>query len=200
MRNVNVNQVVGYRERGVSRDVVVVEIQWVKRGRHAGEKKYTLAPLTPAGNAYGFACVGEVCLAAPSGTYTPAEIAAAVCNFQRTARHASEIREQIVEKRVEKLEEKRVEIGDIAPGDEVLVRYSDIGTRWEEVAEINLRTGKIGIVRRGAREHNERAAHGAARTNAFPFGGKPRKAREVRWLPPGLIIQVRHPAKAEVGR
>jgi len=199
MRNVNVNQVVGYRARGRRVDVVVAAVQYVKRGRHAGEKKYTLAPLKRDGKAYGFSCVGEVFFTEPSRTYTPAEINAAVVGYQGTAQHSAEVREQVVEKRQEKLEEKRQEVGDVRPGDEVRVKYSDIGLRWETVAEVNERTGKIGIVRRGAKEANERTARSAeAVTSQFLFGLKPKTHREVRWLHPSLVVEVRRPAAAGV--
>ncbi len=147
---------------GTRGDLVVAEARQIKKGRHAGKMEYSLAPLEADrwGNAYGLRAVGESQLKPATKKWTAAQIQAAVDKYHGTKGDIAERKQAVAEAGREAIGDidmattvrARAAAGtNIAPGMIVTVRYKDVGNRDEVVAEVNPKTGKIGIQKRNGK-------------------------------------------------
>lgn len=188
-----IGDVVTVARRGV--DAVVTNTRRITRGRSAGQIEYTCAPIVFGDKPYYLTCRASHLTECRKG-YTPAELAAARGEQQalETQRTESKLA------RAQKGQETLNQVGDLRPGDEVLIDFSD-GKRWKVVGDVNLKTGKIGIERANTaeiRDANARAKRGERDPmldiipgGLLPLGRRPRKRRALRWLPANLILEVR---------
>jgi len=161
-------------------DAAVVKVRRITRGRYAGMREYTLAPMCEHGKTYGFTVKGETILHQPTKSYTLAEIGVAIQRMDDTDAH------QQIKKERQKTE-CRGKSADIIPGDEVKVRYNNASPRWERVVKVNRQNGKVAIARPGT---------DLDRLLITVLKGRSIKQRSYRWIYPHSIIEVRTPEKA----
>ena len=193
-----INTVVGVKSRKGTVDCVIVEARRVRKGRNAGKTEYRLAPLQKGklGNAYALNCIGEQFFTSASRTYTVAEKDAALNAESGTRTEVAERKEERAEKGREALGDVnwksrdwdgRYSCANVAIGDQVLIGYRD-GKRWETVAEVNYRTGKVAIQRRGFSEVGAELA-----TLVRGLGKRMRGPSPIRWLSATLVLEVKKP-------
>jgi hypothetical protein len=192
-----INQVVGVKSRQGVVDCVIAEARYIRKGRSAGEVEYRLAPLQKIGKAYAVNCVGEHFFTTPKAKWSEEQVKAALGTEQT-------VRQEVVEKKAERVERGREALGDVywksrdwdgkyscanvAVGDQVLIGYTNGKRRWETVAEVNYRTGKVGIERVGV---NKTASELAKLVRMA--GRKMRGPSVVRWLEATLVLEVKKP-------
>jgi len=130
--------------KGPRLDVIIIDIEPIRRGRFRGRNKYSLAPLTkPAKeDAYGFKVTGANLFGKPSREYTAAEISAATGKYEDNRDNAQEHKRERRNARRNKLDTLAIE-----PGDEVLVRYKGSSPLWETVVKVNQASGNVAIQR-----------------------------------------------------
>lgn len=192
-----VGDVVNTDQRG---DLVIAEMRRVQKGKNAGKMEYKLAPLEESDRwgtkSYGISGVGCERLFKPATKqWTAEQITAAAERYHN-------IKIDISEAKAAKAEAGRQAIGDIdmattvraraaaglniAPGMIVTVKYKE-GARDEVVAEVNPRTGKIGIQKRDGTTRWLESRHVTAprcQEKALPFPISDRtmiKLLEVGW-------------------
>jgi hypothetical protein len=187
--------VVGLQTRQGFKDCVITGSRTITRGRRAGQVEYECAPMERTGKHYGFKVVGSFQFKKPRGKYTKAQVKAAVSGMEQTAADVST-------KRSDKTERGRKALGDIdtkkltrrggsgtkiGTGDEVLVDYKS-GAKWERVAFVNFKTGKVAIFRRGFKF----ATQDMDDVVRELMGRKPaRSNKDIRYIHPDHITQVR---------
>jgi len=170
---------------------VVAGIRRIQRGRRAGMDEYKLAPIDkPESNTYAYRAYGVKFLVKAKGKFTGKQIKVALEREDGTRTEVKEHKEE----RVERGRKALTDI-DIVKGDEVLVRYSNVPSRWEPVLNVNFKTGKIGIP-------NPRAVRDNGFTEvvryAMKLNGTFRQSkgpRPYRWIHPGNIDAVRSQQK-----
>ena len=193
----NRGTVVAISVKGGLTDCVITSTRIISKGRRAGQVEYHLAPIERTGKVYAFKVVGSFQFKKPRGTYTKAQIEAAIQGKEST--------EQAVgQRKHERQTRGREALGDIdyqrtagsrrggsgtkiAAGDEVLVNYKS-GKKWERVAFVNFKTGKVAIYRRGftstAQERDD--------ILMALMGKKPARGnKDIRYIHPDFIVDVR---------
>jgi hypothetical protein len=144
--------------------------------------------------------VGEAFFSPTTRKYTAEEIRRA------TDKYHGKIQE-VEGKRSERAERGRDALGDvdgsmsllagktsgtgIGVGDEVLVRYRDVGPRWEQVAFVNFQNGKVAIAMRRFSPSSDKTIS----LLAYMLGLRKTGVREYRYIHPDQISDVRSPEK-----
>lgn len=201
LKALKVGDAVSIMSKGKRIDCVIQSARYIRRGKYAGKREYTLAPIERTGKTYAWTVKGEALLGVPKGTYTQEQFNEALGQMEGT-------QQEVQERKQARAERGRAAIGDLdyngsqfwrnAPsgtkisiGDEVLVNYRD-GSKWERVAKVNFQSGKVGIERNLRGIESDLAmlkAMGAAMGKRF------RGPSDVRWIHPDHILKVRQPER-----
>ena len=179
---------------------VVASSRYVSKGRQAGtyECKLGLFELGRNGKAV-YVTANEHFLHPATKQYTAEQIAKAIDSVEQIKEKRAEHDQKRYERRSAAMREIENRLGErgerksIEPGDEVLIRYTDVGACWEKVGAV--KEGKIGIEKRNIeaiRVHNEdEKAKAAAFEYQLGINRRARTKRELRWLSATLVKDIR---------
>jgi hypothetical protein len=193
-----IGDTVSIMAKGKRVDCAISNVRYIRRGKNAGKREYTLAPFQKRGKTYAWTVRGEALLGQPKGTYTQEQINEAIGAEQGT-------RQDIQDRKDKRAERGREAIGDldhngscwwrnavsgtkISIGDEILVNYRD-GSKWETVAKVNFKTGKVGI------EKHRNDDLEMLMDMAAAIRGKNRRSSNIRWIHPDHILKVKQPER-----
>jgi len=187
---------------------VVASSRYVSKGRQAGTYECKLGLFEIGRNGKPVYVTANARYLYPATKqFSAAQIAKAIDSVEQIKKTRAENETKRDERNAEAMRKIECQLRQstgarafIESGDEVLIRYSDIGDRWERVRDC--RSGKVGIEKRnlGAiKAYNERARQTADVFEDLGLTRRARTKRELRWLPATMVKDVRK-AAGNVGK